>query len=514
MRRNSFEDQLRRLFVERESKAQTVKPIRVVGRNTDGSEIHQLMDGTCPQRGDGNNALGQIVVLPTAPVADRQSLGLPTPRIIGGLVAGLKRQDPRILRRGSTNRVMIYGRGDVLKAQVQYLLEGETPHPGLTVTQVNPLPLSQLEVYVDVHPSAPLATGMPVAYGLTGGLDAAANPTALPQRAEDWYDIAAPLAPAKYLALYRTDAGVLTLVRHTADGISLGPSNPGLSLPGFAHGPQPYEGSHPWAVPMPVPGGNLVHPDSLIWIDTSGRLNVTDFEVATTYTYTPPSGGAVVGAYEKDTRVIWVEWYPPTGASAAAVPVRMLSRQKNLEDEAEIVLAETTLGGGISVTNWACHAAGFTELRFCLLCSHRQADEDDIVLNTAWDNNGDNQQSYGYYGTTDQRGTALPIGLLSTFAAVRGDWRWGGGAGGESGGGWESSGIVPSDPEIQATVLDGSTLPPLGPSDRSVAIGIADPDQPTPLYEGLPLSGSQLLTIDLQPEPGLGRILSAFIIDT
>lgn len=168
MSRRDFEQAVADAIDRNREATRDTRRRRVIGRNTDGTEIVMKLDAVCIERsGIDGNQIGSIVEGPaTPPFSNRGVASIPLPLSVPSLLFHVERQDPEELPRGETTTVAIYGRGLFDGLSFEYLLaDGETPHPGIAVDSAIFVSDTEYELEVSVDADAEAGGPWPIAYG-------------------------------------------------------------------------------------------------------------------------------------------------------------------------------------------------------------------------------------------------------------------------------------------------------------------------------------------------------------
>ncbi len=168
--------QLRRVFERRERDRAPVRTVRVLGRNTDGTERLQRSDATCVTRGAvAGNYSGQVILEPQTNVFHRQgSIDIaPVSQAASTDTLWIDRLEPSDLRPGETYVITVTGRGftggvliDFLDPADSYLFQPNVLNDDITIDSLVVEDDSTLSLTVSVAPGARLwPAGAPIAFG-------------------------------------------------------------------------------------------------------------------------------------------------------------------------------------------------------------------------------------------------------------------------------------------------------------------------------------------------------------
>lgn len=173
---NPFLESLTRLLNRRERDRLPVRPARVLGRNTDGTERLQRLDATCVTRSaPANHLTGQIVTVPAATVLHRTgATGIATrTEIAVAETLWIESLDPADLRPGETYTIIVTGRGfddrvriDFLEPTAALFVQPSRINESVTLLSLTFVDSTTLALQVEVAAGARLYPGgAPIAFG-------------------------------------------------------------------------------------------------------------------------------------------------------------------------------------------------------------------------------------------------------------------------------------------------------------------------------------------------------------
>ncbi|MEL7059488.1 MAG: hypothetical protein AAGN46_05625 [Acidobacteriota bacterium] len=444
--RRGLKAELKRQHARTARAGQGSVPSRVVGRDTDGTQLVLPQGSTCPQRDAiGSDGLGDVILSPTSQVsATRGIAGAALASVVAGEAAFLERQDPPELERGRSATVVVAGRGFKERIQLDYLREGEEPHPGVAIDEIRVVDEFSAEVDVTVAPDAELVDEAPVAHDLQGLTpepeaepEAPADPptpdaepprTHLPKVRRSFYSVIYPQEPPRTLGLWHD--GTDLIGRHlSATGEIVGEVGRVAISPSIW---RPLRTAIVWH-----DADDRVPDHTILWADGAGVLHLTDLAGEVDTTYSPGGGWRVAGAFQRGPGLplFWIEM-DPTG-SGQTMPWRLVT---SLTDLVPQVVATRSLPhgqGGSPTVTWSLEpvAVAFSGGQAALVAEYEISQVKGLA--TAWielTGSGSGHQEDG----SDQEGrVCLPaVG----GAAIRGSARITWGFGGEEGGApiWET----------------------------------------------------------------------------
>lgn len=165
------------LLTRRERERAPARPMRVLGRNEDGTERLQRLDAACVTRGTpDNHYTGTTVLKPATPanIAFHRAgtLGIGTTETLVAPTLWIERLDPDTFNPGQTYDVTVTGRGFDEGTRIDFLdpdptVEEGTLNPDLEVLEYEVLSPETLRLTVAVAETARPITNAPIAYGRT-----------------------------------------------------------------------------------------------------------------------------------------------------------------------------------------------------------------------------------------------------------------------------------------------------------------------------------------------------------
>lgn len=160
------------LLTRRERERAPARPLRVLGRNQDGTERLQRLDAACVTRGaPDNHYTGTTVLNPaTTPFHRAGTLGIGTTETLVAPTLWIEHLDPDTFNPGQTYEVTVTGRGFDAATRLDFLdpdptaPEG-TVNPDLEILTYEVLSPETLRLTVAVADTAHPLTNAPIAYG-------------------------------------------------------------------------------------------------------------------------------------------------------------------------------------------------------------------------------------------------------------------------------------------------------------------------------------------------------------
>lgn len=161
------------LLTRRERERAPARPMRVLGRNEDGTERLQRLDAACVTRGAPDNHYTGTTVLNPAIAAFHRAgtLGIGTTETLVAPTLWVERLDPDTFHPGQTYEVTVTGRGFQEITRFEFLKPGlaDEPNPDITIAASTFLDATTYRLEITVAPDATLyPQGAPIAYGNSG----------------------------------------------------------------------------------------------------------------------------------------------------------------------------------------------------------------------------------------------------------------------------------------------------------------------------------------------------------
>jgi hypothetical protein len=163
------------LLTRRERERAPARPMRVLGRNEDGTERLQRLDAACVTRGTpDNHYTGTTVLKPATPanIAFHRAgtLGIGTTETLVAGTLWIERLDPDTFTPGQTYEVIVTGRGFDEATRIDFLdpdpnVEEGTVNPDLEILAYEVLSPETLRLTVAAAETARPINNAPIAYG-------------------------------------------------------------------------------------------------------------------------------------------------------------------------------------------------------------------------------------------------------------------------------------------------------------------------------------------------------------
>jgi hypothetical protein len=160
------------LLTRRERERAAARPVRVLGRNEDGTERLQRLDAACVTRGTPDNHYTGTTVLNPAVAAFHRAgaIGIGTTETLVAGTLWIERLDPNTFSPGQTYEVIVTGRGFDEATRIDFLdpdpdVEEGTLNSDLEVLDYEVLTPETLRLTVTAADTARPITNAPIAYG-------------------------------------------------------------------------------------------------------------------------------------------------------------------------------------------------------------------------------------------------------------------------------------------------------------------------------------------------------------
>lgn len=164
--------QLTTLLTRRERERAPARPMRVLGRNQDGTERLQRLDASCVTRGTpDNHYTGTTVLNPSVAAFHRAgAIGIGTTKTLVDPTLWIERLDPDTFNPGQTYEVTVTGRGFDEATRIDFLDPDSTVPEGtvnsdLEVLDYEVLTPESLRLTVAAADTARPIANAPIAYG-------------------------------------------------------------------------------------------------------------------------------------------------------------------------------------------------------------------------------------------------------------------------------------------------------------------------------------------------------------